>query len=188
MLNELYTLDRSLNRFRVRVQESHRWVKRLGRSPLLIAGVDASGAVAEIGQMDTQEAVSLFKIQPSNQSNFPQVTWNGPIWNLDRESGAVQEWTACPDQDARRRVELLRRVCTDARIASGQERAVTRMREFCRELAERFPRDDESEFAASSAAQPASRRGSYAAGLAPQVVRRGYLQRGDRDHRVACVR
>ena len=148
MLNELYTLDRSLNRFRVSVQESHRWVKRLGRSPLLIAGIDASGAVAEIGQMDTQEAVSLFKIQPSNQSNFPQVTWNGPIWNLDRESSAVQEWTACPDQDVRRRVELLRRVCTDARIASGQERAVTRMREFCRELAERFPRDDESEFAA----------------------------------------
>jgi hypothetical protein len=148
MLNELYTLDRSLNRFRVNVQESHRWVKRLGRSPLLIASVDSSGAVAEIGQMGTQEAVSLFKIQPSNQANFPQVTWNGPIWNLDRESSAVQEWLACPDKEVRRRAELLRRACTGTEIATGQGRAVTRMREFCRELAERFPTDDESEFAA----------------------------------------
>src|ERR1017187_9773296 len=111
MLNELYTLDRSLNRFRVSVQESHPWFKRLGRSPLLIAGVDASGAVAGIGQMDTQDAVSLFKIQPSNQANFPQVTWNGPIWNLDRKSGAVQEWLTCPAKEIRRRAELLRQAC-----------------------------------------------------------------------------
>ncbi len=148
MLNELYTLDRSLNRFRVSVQESHPWVKRLSRSPLLIAGVDSSGAVAEIGQMDTQEAVSLFKIQPSNQANFPQVTWNGPIWNFDRKSGATLEWLACPVKEVRRRAELLRRAFARADIATGQGRAVTRMREFCRELAERFPRDDESEFAA----------------------------------------
>src|ERR1035441_5216093 len=148
MLNELYTLDRALNRFRVNVQESHPWVKRLGRSPLLIAGVDSSGAVAEIGQMDTQDAVSLFKIQPSNQANFPQATWNGPIWNLDRTSGAALEWLGCPVKEVRRRAELLRGVCAGADIATGQGRAVTRMREFCRELAERFPRDDESEFAA----------------------------------------
>jgi hypothetical protein len=148
MLNELYTLDRSLNKFRVSVQESHPWVKRLGRSSLLIAGVDASGAVAEIGQMDTQDAVSLFKIQPSNQANFPQVTWNAPIWNLDRKSGAVEEWLTCPAKQVRRRAELLRQVCAGADIAPGQGRAVTRMREFCRELAERFPRDDDSEFAA----------------------------------------
>jgi hypothetical protein len=148
MLNELYTLDRSLKRFRVSVTESHKWVKRLGRSALLIAGVDASGVVAEIGTMDAQEAVSLFKIQPSNQANFPQVNWNGPIWNLDRKSAAVQEWLACPDKEVGRRAELLRRACTGADIAPGQCRAVTRMREFCRELAERFPRDDDSEFGA----------------------------------------
>jgi hypothetical protein len=148
MLNELYTLDRCLNRFRVTVQESHAWVKRLARLPLLIAGVDASGGVAEIGQMDAQDAVSLFKIQPSNQANFPQVTWNGPIWNLDRSSGSAQEWLTCPAKEVRRRAQLLRGVCTGAEIATGQGRAVTRMREFCRELAERFPKDDDSEFAA----------------------------------------
>ena len=148
MLNELYTLDRSLKRFSVNVTESHKWVKRLSRSPLLIAFVDASGAVAEIGQMDAQDAVSLFKIQPSNQANFPQVTWNGPIWNLDRTSAAVQEWLACPAKEVGRRAELLRVACTGANIAPGQGRAVIRMREFCRELAERFPKDDDSEFAA----------------------------------------
>lgn len=148
MLNELYMLDRSLKRFRVSVTESHKWVKRLGRSPLLIAGVDASGAVAEIGQINVQDAVSLFKIQPSNQANFPQVTWNGPIWNLDRKSGAALEWLACPIKEVRRRAELLRRAFTSGDIAAGQGRAVTRMREFCGELADRFPRDDDSEFAA----------------------------------------
>jgi hypothetical protein len=148
MLNELYTLDRSLKRFKVGVPETHPWVKRMGRSSLLIAGVDSSGAIAEIGWMGREEAVALFKIQPSNQANFPQVSWNAPLWSLDAEVPAVQEWLTCPATDISRRADLLRKACAGAALDKGQARAVARVREFCGQLAPRFPVDDQSEFAA----------------------------------------
>ena len=54
MLNELYTLDRSLKRFNVGVPETHPWVKRVGRSSLLIAGVDSTGSVSEVWPMSRE--------------------------------------------------------------------------------------------------------------------------------------
>ncbi|MGP8247896.1 MAG: hypothetical protein ACLQVN_25700 [Bryobacteraceae bacterium] len=148
MLNELYTLDRSLKRFNVGIAETHPSVKRLARSSLLIAGVNSSGEVAKVGWMGAEEAVALFKIQPSNQANFPQVSWNAPIWSLDVMAPAVLEWSRCPAADTDRRANLLQRACSGAALAKGQERAVARMREFCGELAPRFPAEEGSEFAA----------------------------------------
>ena len=148
MLNELYTLDRSLRRFNVGVTETHPWVKRLGRSSLLIAGVDTAGAVSEVGFMSREEAVALFKIQPSNQANFPQVSWNAPIWSLDASAPEFEKWLACPASDIARRANLLKKACDGAAPARGRAQAVSRMREFCRLLAPRFPIDEQSEFAA----------------------------------------
>jgi hypothetical protein len=148
MLNELYTLDRSLTLFRLPVEESHPWVKRLGRADLLIAGLDGSGLITTIEHLDRQEAVSLFKIQEDNQSNFPQVKWAAPLWQLDSGSPTVEAWRACPAKDVRRRVGLLRTACAGAAVAEGQGRALSRVLGFCRELAPRFSPDRESEFAA----------------------------------------
>ena len=67
MLNELWTLDRSLERFQVDVEEPHQSVKRLGRVDLLIASLDPAGLVAKIEYLDKSEAVALFKIQESNR-------------------------------------------------------------------------------------------------------------------------
>jgi hypothetical protein len=147
MLNELYTLHRSLTLFRVPVEQSHPWVKRLGRKGLLIAGLDVSGLVTAIEYLDKQEAVSLFKIQENNHSNFPQANWTAPLWQLNRESPEFQEWQACPAKDVRRRAELLRTACAGAAVAEGQDHALSRLRNFCRDLAPRFA-DRESEFAA----------------------------------------
>jgi hypothetical protein len=148
MLNELYTLERSLKHFNVAVDETHPWVKRLGRAPLLLASVDVSGLVTVVEHMDKQAAVTLFKIQESNHSNFPQVNWSSPIWHLDRNAGAVQEWLACSAEDVKQRVGLLRKACATAEPSAGQTRILLRMQEFCRELMPRFPVDDESEFSA----------------------------------------
>lgn len=103
MLNELYTLDNSLRRFNVAVEESHPWVKRLGRADLLVAGIDAAGLVTNVERMDKQEAVTLFQLQKSFHTNFPKVNWTAPIWRVDPESPAVQEWLACPGERPERR-------------------------------------------------------------------------------------
>jgi hypothetical protein len=150
MLNELYTLARSLKRFNVMVEAAHPWVKRLGRADLLVAGVDAAGFVATVEYADKQTAVSLFKIQESNHSNFPAVNWPSPVWKLDREAAAVQEWLACPAEQLRLRGELLRKACGAADISPGQDRALSRVQEFCRELTPRFQVSDDREFAAFS--------------------------------------
>ncbi len=148
MLNELYTLERSLTRFSVPVEQAHPWVKRLGRSNILIAGIDPSGAVASIEQLDKENAVKLFKIQESNHSNFPAVNWPAPIWTLDLQSLAVQTWLSCPEEDVGRRVELLRSVCAAAPEAPGQEKAFSHMLDFIRELALRFAAAAEPDFVA----------------------------------------
>ncbi len=148
MLNELYTLDRSLSLLQVPVEESHPWVKRLGRADLLIAGLDDDGLVTTIEHLDMQEAVLLFKIQRSNQADFPQVKWAAPIWQLDLESPTVQDWRACPAKDVGRRARLLRTACAGAAVADGQGRALSRVLGFCRDLAPRFPPGHESDFAA----------------------------------------
>src|ERR1700682_1429590 len=111
MLNELYMLDRSLQRFNASVEESHPWVKRLGRADLLIAGVDASGLVTTIEYAGKESAVTLFKIQESNHTNFPAVNWPSPVWQMDQGSVVVQDWLATPADDVRRRAGLLRAAC-----------------------------------------------------------------------------
>ncbi|MCL5744232.1 MAG: hypothetical protein M1541_09960 [Acidobacteria bacterium] len=123
-------------------------MKRLGRADLLIAGVDSSGLVAGIEHANKQDAVTLFKIQESNHSNFPQVNWASPVWHVDREAADVEEWLACPVQDVRRRIGLLRLACASASASTGQDRVLSRMQAFCRELAPRFLADGEGELTA----------------------------------------
>src|SRR4051812_33630199 len=137
MLNEIYMVGRSLKRFHVGTEESHPSVKRLGRTDLLIAGIDSTGLITTIEMVDEQHAVTLFKIQESNHSNFPQVNWSAPIWQMDEKSPEVQDWLACSAKDVRKRVELLRRACGSSKITDGQNRLLARMQGFCRELTPR---------------------------------------------------
>ena len=148
MLNELYTLDRSLKRFNVVVENAHPWVKRLGRADVLIAGVDTLGIVNTAEHLSKGDAVTLFKIQASNHANFPAVNWSAPIWRLDIASPVSQEWLACPVEDLGRRVQLLRQACQDAEFSLGQDRVLSRVQEFCRELVPRFKGSNEGEFSA----------------------------------------
>jgi hypothetical protein len=55
---------------------------------------------------------------------------------------------ACPAKEVRRRAELLRKACAEAEISAEQIRAISRLREFCRELTPRFGVGAEEEFAA----------------------------------------
>lgn len=151
MLNELYMLERSFQQFHVGLDETHPWVKPLGRSDALIVGVDEVGVPSSVEFVDKQESVSRYKIQESNHSNFPAVNWPAPIWVLDTETPAFQEWLSCPAEDVRRRVELLRMSCDRSLISPGQGRVLARTQEFCRELARRFLRNEQQEFAAFTA-------------------------------------
>jgi hypothetical protein len=147
MLNELYTLHRSLEHFKVDVEESHPWVKRLGRGDLLIAGIDAAGLITQVEHMGKDEAVTLFKIQQSFHANFPQLNWSAPLWELDSESQQFQQWQACAAEKTAQRAALLRDACANAKLGSVQARIVANLRKFCHELHPRFPRADHSEFA-----------------------------------------
>jgi hypothetical protein len=148
MLNELYTLGRSLDRFHVAVEESHPWVKPLARAEILVAGIDAAGLVTHIERMSRDDAANLFKIQQSNHANFPQVNWTAPLWQLDPKAEAVKEWLACPQNEVARRTKLLRQACESAPPGRKADTVWTRMTEFCRELLPRFRAAAEAEFAA----------------------------------------
>jgi hypothetical protein len=141
MLNELYTAERALRRFHVRIEESHPWVKHLGKSEILVASLDGTGAVVEFERMPAAEAAGLFKIQKSNHANFPQVNWSCPVWKLDEASPVVQEWRACPAEDTARRAGLLAKVCEGSEFFGGHDAALARVQSFCRELAPRFSTD-----------------------------------------------
>jgi hypothetical protein len=146
MLLELYQTSRSLAHFQVDIGESHPWVKRLGRSEVLIAGLDASGMVTRIEYLGTEDAVKLFKIQQSNHANFPQVNWSVPVWTLESTSAAVQAWRERPATEAIPRVALLRAACAEAGLAKNPNRSVKGLREFCQELRPRFAAAPEAEF------------------------------------------
>jgi len=148
MLNELYTLDRSLKRFNIAVEGTHPWVKRLGRANVLIAGVNVSGVVTRVELVHKQDAVALFQIQKSFHSNFPKLNWDSPMWNLRPDEQEFRDWQACPDKDVMQRARLLRSACAGSELKPQQIHALAKMREFCGELALRFPEDEESEFAA----------------------------------------
>lgn len=148
MLNELHTLERSLRRFNVGVEESHPWVKRLGRASILIAEVGPSGLVTGVEYLDWKEAVTLFKIQKSNHSNFPAVNWPSPVWELDQESPRVRQWLTSPAEDAMQRLAFLREICETAAASPKQHRELSSVRDFCRELAQRFRVETDEEYAA----------------------------------------
>ncbi len=148
MLNELSTLVRSLKGFNLTVDPSHPWVKRLGRADLLIIGIDAFGLVSSVEYMNKQTAVTLFQMQKSFHTNFPKVNWTSPVWQLSQESPATHEWLACAAKEVRQRVALLRKACDAASMQEEQIRTVSRIRDFCRELAPRFGLNDGDEFAA----------------------------------------
>ena len=150
MVNELYTLVSSFKQSKVTVDQPHPWVKPLGRSDVLIAGVDTSSLISTIEYIDQHVAVTLFKIQKNNHANFPAVNWPSPIWNLDLGSSVVRDWLASPVADVRCRVGLLRTACESAPVSPGQNRALQRTQQLCRDLTPRFRAEDECEFAAFS--------------------------------------
>src|SRR5579863_3107304 len=107
MLNELYTLQRSLETFNVPVEEAHPWVKPLKRAEFLIVGVDSSGFVAAIEYVAKNDAVKLFSVQESNQANFPAVNWPAGVWGVDPHSAPFQGWEGRPTGDVSQGVRLL---------------------------------------------------------------------------------
>ena len=70
------------------------------------------------------------------------------MWNLRPDAQEVQDWQACPGKDVTQRAGLLRRACAGAELKPEQVRALARVRDFCSELASRFRKDEDGEFAA----------------------------------------
>jgi hypothetical protein len=146
MLNELYTLEQSLTRFQVSVEESHPWVQHLGRGDVLIAGVDSEGLVTRVEHRSSKE--ELLQVKESNQARFPEVNWSAPMCELEAGSHAFEAWQACPEGERSRRAKLLREACEGATMPPEQARLVAKVRRFCQELLPRFTPDATSEFAA----------------------------------------
>jgi hypothetical protein len=148
MLNELAKVRDSLERYGVDYGGTHPWVKRLGRAPTLVVGLDAVGAVGTLDLIPAERAAELFKIQPSFHSNFPAANLDAPILRL--EARDLKGYLQVADDDLRGRLEKLREACARAEVNPKSVASVRRIQKNARELRPRFP-TAEVQFAAFDA-------------------------------------
>ncbi len=136
MLNELATLRASLERHNIEYRGRSPWVKRMAKSPTLVAGLDTSGQVRSLELLSADEAATLFKIQPNNQSNFPGVNVDSPVWGM--VESAVKAWRETPVTDIRGRVAALSAASASGQLSKKALKGLRRIKKDASALQPRF--------------------------------------------------
>jgi hypothetical protein len=125
-------------------------------------GLDAAGKPSVVELIEAERAVELFKIQESNQSNFPTMKVTAPVCRLDAAAAATQRWLESRNErkkkssadkgpggtaGVRNRARLLRQACEGALLSERAVRDLQRAQTICQELKPRFS-EGEQRFAA----------------------------------------
>jgi hypothetical protein len=80
MLNEIYTLHKSLERCGIVPEKVHPWLTYHKKSDGFIVGINESGKVRRIEFQPKEKMVTTWKLMPSNQKSFPVLNLKIPIW------------------------------------------------------------------------------------------------------------
>lgn len=83
MLNEIYTLHRSLQRCGLSVPKRHTWLKFPRREAGIIVGLDALGGIGTVEFCPADKMASIWKIMPDNQKSFPVINLKVPIYQVN---------------------------------------------------------------------------------------------------------
>ncbi len=80
MLNEVLTLNKSLNRCGVQIPTIHRWIQKHKRQEGFIAGINSDGHIATIEHCASDRMAKIWKVMPDFQKSFPVINLKIPIW------------------------------------------------------------------------------------------------------------
>jgi hypothetical protein len=90
MLNEGYTLYKSLERCGISLMPHHPDLKKPGRKEGLIVGLDTRGQVANIEYRGSDKMAELWTTSEGNHNSFPVLKLQHPLWRVD-PNDAVRE-------------------------------------------------------------------------------------------------
>jgi len=80
MLNEVLTLNKSLNRCGVQIPTIHRWLQEHKRQEGFIVGISSDGQIVAIEYCASDRMAKIWKVMPDNQKSFPVINLKTPIW------------------------------------------------------------------------------------------------------------
>jgi len=80
MLNEIYTLHKSLERCGIAPERIHPWVTDHKKEDGFIVGIDESGEVRRVEFHPKEKMATTWKLKPDNQKSFPVYNLKIPIW------------------------------------------------------------------------------------------------------------
>ncbi len=80
MLNELMTLNLSLERCGFVVQKNHPWIETPARKEGFIVGINSDCQIETLEYCDKERMVELWKVAPDNMKSFPLFNFKSPIW------------------------------------------------------------------------------------------------------------
>ncbi|OPX40957.1 MAG: hypothetical protein B1H13_04680 [Desulfobacteraceae bacterium 4484_190.3] len=100
MINELYILERSLERNNISIPQRHPWLEGVKKGEALLVNVTPDGSVEGIEYCSPDHVSSFWNIRESNKQTFPKINLD-PLWakieNQELlaefvESGKAKQW------------------------------------------------------------------------------------------------
>lgn len=133
MLNELYTLAKSLERFNPPAY--HPALKHNAKKQGFVIGIAKDGSVEFVEFRAKEKMAEAWRIESSsNGISFPGFNLPSPIWMPSPESNeSVQRLLALPDNSVEERLAILEAVCEKASLAyidSQKEKLLSNIRNF----------------------------------------------------------
>lgn len=117
MLNELYTLAKSVERFNPPAY--HPALKRNAKKQGFVIGIAKDGSVEFLEFRDKEKMGSAWRVESSSKGvSFPGFNLPSPIWKPSPESNeSVQRLLALPDNNVEERLAILEDVCEKSSLA-----------------------------------------------------------------------
>ena len=84
MINEIVSLNNSIKRCVLNVQNKHPWITEPARKKGFIVGFDSGGQIAAIEQCSSDRMAKMWKFSPDNQKSFPVINFKTPIWKSSK--------------------------------------------------------------------------------------------------------
>ena len=112
MLNELFTLHKSLERCKLSIPQQHPDIKSPGKTPGFIIGIDEKGMPASIEYRSKEDMEMLWTHRKGNHNSFPLVKLKSPIWDIPNDLPERESLKKIKKEQFRERKELWIQACT----------------------------------------------------------------------------
>ncbi len=91
MINELYTLKRSLDQNHISIPQMHPWIEGIKSGEALLVNVSRDGGVEGVEYCSPEQVSSFWNIRESNKQTFPKINLD-PLWTKIENRGLLIEF------------------------------------------------------------------------------------------------